>query len=284
MKEVNERYGPLEWRLPEAHAIYWAALGLESAKKHPEKIKPDDLITLRRVIYQSMLLNFQRGRLVSNPFIERFEFGPNLEIIPKVNYAYEQAAVEDEKNRDHILKAHRNFLKDAVYFLYEYNRLKEADYWFKYLGEHYPEKTLIDGKTDSLPGRVTLDEYAMSRVQEDVFEGMDQKRIKAAIEGMLANAYERLAVGEDERAAGYELLAERMRKYYESQVKTRIDALPIAPIPELKLEILTRILDPQQSRLPYAARAVLRTKLKLGPEPAPAPQTTNAPPEKVSIK
>ena len=28
MKEVGERYGPLEWRLPEAHAIYWAALGL----------------------------------------------------------------------------------------------------------------------------------------------------------------------------------------------------------------------------------------------------------------
>ena len=26
MKEVDERYGPLEWRLPEAHAIYWAAL------------------------------------------------------------------------------------------------------------------------------------------------------------------------------------------------------------------------------------------------------------------
>src|SRR5689334_9923079 len=29
MKEVNDRYGPLEWRLPEAHAIYWAALGLK---------------------------------------------------------------------------------------------------------------------------------------------------------------------------------------------------------------------------------------------------------------
>ena len=25
MKEVDEKYGPLEWRLPEAHAIYWAA-------------------------------------------------------------------------------------------------------------------------------------------------------------------------------------------------------------------------------------------------------------------
>src|SRR5437870_5733527 len=60
MKEVNERYGPLEWRLPEAHAIYWAVKGLESAKEHPTKIKPEDMITLRRVIYQCMLLSFQR--------------------------------------------------------------------------------------------------------------------------------------------------------------------------------------------------------------------------------
>src|ERR1035441_8770951 len=105
MKEVDEKYGPLEWRLPEAHAIYWAALGLQKAAEYPTKIKPDDLITLRRVIYQSMLLSFQRGRLVSNPFVSAFEFGPNLKIIPKVNLAYEQAAEEDAQNRDHILKA-----------------------------------------------------------------------------------------------------------------------------------------------------------------------------------
>ena len=141
MKEVDERYGPLEWRLPEAHAIYWAALGLKKAAENPTKVKEDDLITLRRVIYQSMLLSFQRGRLVTNPFAKAFEFGPNLDIIPKVNFAYEQAAREDEKNRDHILKAHRNFLRDAVYFLYMYNRVADAAQWFKYLATKYPDKT-----------------------------------------------------------------------------------------------------------------------------------------------
>src|SRR6185369_5887387 len=50
MMQVDERYGPLEWRLPEAHAIYWASKGLEAAKENPTKIQPDDLITLRRVI------------------------------------------------------------------------------------------------------------------------------------------------------------------------------------------------------------------------------------------
>ena len=135
MKEVDERYGPLEWRLPEAHAIYWAALGLKKAAENPSKVKEDDLITLRRVIYQSMQMSFHRGRLVANPFAKAFEFGPNLDIIPKVSAAYEQAAEEDENNRDHILRAHRNFLRDAVYFLYVHNRLADAAQWYKYLGQ-----------------------------------------------------------------------------------------------------------------------------------------------------
>ena len=35
VKQVDEKYGPLEWRLPEAHAIYWAALGLERRQGQP---------------------------------------------------------------------------------------------------------------------------------------------------------------------------------------------------------------------------------------------------------
>ena len=55
------------------------------ALRNPAKVKKDDLITLRRVIYQSMLMSFQRGRLVVNPFANAFDFGPNLLIIPKVS-------------------------------------------------------------------------------------------------------------------------------------------------------------------------------------------------------
>ncbi|MGH7969208.1 MAG: hypothetical protein ACREIC_10835, partial [Limisphaerales bacterium] len=202
MKEVNERYGPLEWRLPEAHAIYWAALGLKKAQENPSKVKPDDLITLRRVIYQCMLLSFQRGRLIANPFIKKFEFGPNLDIVPKVSAAYEEAAAEDPTHHDHILTAHRNFLRDAVYFLYVNNRLKDAAHWYKYLGEKYPNKVLIEGQTNSYPANLTLDEYAVSKVQEDVNDSMAMDRIRAIIEGLLVNAYSSMIIGEDQRAAG----------------------------------------------------------------------------------
>jgi len=276
MKQVDELHGPLEWRLPEASAIYWAEMGLKKAKEFPNKVKPDDLITLRRVVYQSMQMSFQRGRLVSNVFIHRFEFGPNLDIIPKVSAAYEQAAQEDVKNHDHILRAHRNFLRDAVYFLYENNRIADAAYWFRYLGNKYPDNTLLDGDTNSYPRNLTLDEYAVRRVQEDVNE-TSKDRVQAAIEGMFQNAFTSLALGEDERAAGFELMAQKLWTLYQSKIETREKAIGLPPLADIKRSVLDRLLDPQ-GRTPPEVRAVLRTKLGLGPESLVPAAITNAPP------
>ena len=148
MKEVDEQHGPLEWKLPEAHAIYWAAKGLERGKRNEQQIDTKDLIMLRRVIYQSMQLSFQRGRMivgkVDGHFVFR-EFVPNLEIIPKVSAAYEQAFDEDVNSRENIKTAHRNFLRDAVFFLYTYNHQADAIRWYKYIAEKYPNKALLEG-------------------------------------------------------------------------------------------------------------------------------------------
>ena len=65
---MDEKYGPFDWRLPEAHAIYWGAQGLDEAAKNPDKVKADDLITVRRIIYQSLLQAFHHGRIVADPF------------------------------------------------------------------------------------------------------------------------------------------------------------------------------------------------------------------------
>ncbi len=275
MKEVDDRYGPLEWRLPEAHAIYWAALGLRRAKENPAKIKEDDLLTLRRVIYQSMLLSFQRGRLVEIPWLKQFDFGPNLDIIPKVDKAYLQAAEEDVKNREHILKAHRNFLKDAVYFLYMHNRLPDAAQWYQYLGQKYPNNTLTFD-TNSYPANLTVDRYCVDRVQEDVTETMSRDRIRANLEGLLTTYCENLVIGNDAYAAGCYHMAEQIRTTYLSKTTARKDALPMEPIEDIVKVVIGRLLDPEHG-MPPEARAILRTKLNLGPEPpAPAPRTAES--------
>jgi len=282
MKQVDEEYGPLEWRLPEAHAIYWAALGLKKAAENPTKIKEDDLITLRRVIYQSMLLSFQRGRLVTNPFANAFEFAPNVEIIPKVNFAYEQAAKEDANNRDHIEKAHRNFLRDAVYFLYEYNRLADAARWFKYLADKYPSKPILDNKPNSLPSTLTLDQYAVARVQGDVSDSGGHDRTKGVIEGLLVNSYRNMVLNQDAPAAGFKLLARQVWLSYQSDLpRERLAAIGLEPFEEIDQEVRRRMLDPQEGE-PPEVRAVLRAKLGEPPETTVPPAPTNTPPERAA--
>ena len=111
MKKVDDTYGPLEWRLPETHAIYWGMMGIEHSPAQ-------DKMPLRREIFQPMLTAFQRGRIVTNRFARRVEIEPNLDIIPNVSRAYEDSIAAEPANADHIGTAHRNFMKDAIYFLY----------------------------------------------------------------------------------------------------------------------------------------------------------------------
>jgi hypothetical protein len=278
MKQVDGLYGPLEWRLPEAHAIYWAALGLKRARENPAKVKPDDLMQLRRVIYQSMQLSFHRGRLVADPYEKMFDLGPNLDIVPKVNAAYEEMYAEeaDPGQKDGILRAQRNFLRDAVYFLYQGDRLAEAAQWFRYLGQKYPDKLILDRDDNSFPRNLTLDQYAVGRVMEDVGE-TSRDRVKAALEGISVRAYRFLALDEDQRAEGLRLLARRVWESYTAKIKDSEERLALPPVEKIEKEILSRLLNPE-SGMPFEMRAALRVKLRMSAETAPAPAATNSPP------
>ena len=273
-KKVDAEWGPLDWRLPEAHAIYWGAFGLAQAKKHPDKVNPDDLIKLRRNIYQSMLKAFQHGRIIRNPFNHSYELVPNLDLVSKVNDAYEKMYAEETlpNMRDGIQKAHRYFLGDAVYLLYEDNRVAGAAEWYRYLARKYPDNPTLNGNPDSRPAQLTFDQYAIARVQEDIGD-TSQERTTAAVEGLLMRAYYYLAIGQDDRYTGFKLMAGRI--YEDYRVKTAgfqgaNTRIVLPAFADLSRTVLNRLLDPQQG-MSFAARAVLRTQLGL-------PLETNAPP------
>ncbi len=278
VKQVDTEYGPFDWRLPEAHAIYWGARGLAVAKENPDKVKSDDLIKLRRIIYQSMLQAFHHGRIILDPLTKTYSLGPNLDLIPQVNAAYEQMMSEDAGMRDSIATAHRNFLRDAVYFLYEDNRVAEAAKWFKYLGDQYPDKPIIDGRPDSLPKNLTLDEYAVAVVQTDIGE-TSQERVTSAVQGLLTRAYYNLAIGQADRYENFKRLAIRVYQNYTAKTsKFSPERIALPPFDTLNQAVLRQLLDPKAG-MPYAARAVLRTQLGLPGETnaPPAAGSTNAP-------
>ncbi len=284
MKQIDDKYGPLEWRLPEAHAIYWALLGLDQAAKNERKIDPEDLIKLRRVVYQSMQTTFQRGRLIAvNPTRKAFEFGPNIDIIPHVNDAYNQAKIDDPKNRDHIETAQRNFLRDAVFYLYMYNQIKDAEAWFKFLCKEYPDKTLLYRRPESLPGKVELYDYVIGRLEEEV-GSTGRNMAEMILEGLEATAMRSLAVGEQDRYLGYDGMAERFWERYMSKIPEgqAAERIKLDPLPEIRRVVLDRLVDNQV--LPAEATGQLLQALRIAPRRVvntntpPAGLDTNNPP------
>jgi hypothetical protein len=202
---------------------------------------------------------------VDNPYNTNYvEFGPNLDIIPKVNETYLTMHEEekDPSQRNGILNAHRNFIRQAVYYLYVYDRMGEAAKWFKYLGEKYPDKTIIDGDFNSYPRNVTLDQYAVACVQTDINE-TSPDRVRANLEGMLRTAYLSYIEDRDDRAVGLQNLARLAWKSYQSKVPASgVDRMKLAPLPEIAHDVRAQLLNPTNG-LPPQPQAILRTKLNI---------------------
>lgn len=245
MKEVDDHFGPLDWRMPEAHAIYWAFLGLA-------KSKPQDQVTVRRAIYQSMQLAFQRGNLQFGPNGQPF-LSPNLEIIPNASAAYEEmiASETDGGQREGFKRAHKNFLKQAVYELYIHNRVAQGEKWLKELRTKYP---------DALPANMTLSEYAVTRAMGEMSDE-SQTRVTSLIQAFVTQAYVKLIEDDDEQASAYMQRAQEMSDGYARRDPSN-GRLRLTPLPEVKKQVLHVLLDPATG-LTDDARARLRTKLGL---------------------
>jgi hypothetical protein len=247
MQEVDKLYGPLEWRLPDAHAIYWAEAGRRKAKQKDQEM-------LRRVIYQCMQQAFFRGGLTQDAFNKNnFVLGPNLQLVSKANESYEKMMAADESFRTHVQTGHRNFLKQAIYLLYADNRTSQASYWLDYLKKTYPE---------AVPANITLEDYALSRIAGEVTE-TDQHKTTTIIEGLLRNGYLRLSLGEDQQYENYRRMAQRVwQRYQTATALSAQERVGLKPLPQLQQVVLSQLLDPEAGLAPeYAAR--LRTALNL---------------------
>lgn len=272
MQEVDATYGPLEWRLPETHAIYWAMRGLKLGKGDGDKRM------LRRNIFQPMQTAFQRGRLMENrlfigqtnvPPGFRFMSAPNLEMVQNAHKAYVAQRQADPEMAEHFGTGHRNFLLDAVYFLYTYGHEAEADQWFKYIQQNFPVTGLNPGES--------LEAYCLRRIGEDINE-TSPDRIKAMIEGPITTGFTELVVGDPDRAMALLRMAAKIHEHFtERTVKNKSTdvRMKLASFEEMKLEIARRMLTPNEEVNP-AFQDGLRTALKL-PANFGIP-ATNAPP------
>ena len=129
--------------------------------------------------------------------------------------------------------------------------MEEAKRWYDYVRELYP---------GSIPDEVSLEEYAFQRLEEE-FGSTSQDRLKAMLLGILGQSFYYLAIDDQDRAMGMDLLVRKMWNRFHNEIGAGQDIrVGIPPIPELKREVLLRMLDPEEGLSPILADQ-LRTRL-----------------------
>ncbi len=89
MAAVEEKFGKLDWRLPEAHAIYWAWKGLQT---NPTGFEFD---ASRRMIQQNLVKLITNGKFVGDLKRGTWKTAPCFELLSSSMVYYEECAKDD---------------------------------------------------------------------------------------------------------------------------------------------------------------------------------------------
>ncbi|QDU35302.1 hypothetical protein KS4_33830 [Poriferisphaera corsica] len=194
MYELMEMYGPLDWRHPASHGVYWAFLGVRVSGELQDTTRIDLLNTDRNVIHGLQELMYL-GKVSYDPGLTRIDLLPDPRFIPK----YELAMVNSLKRirgADFTLKkgtinefenGHENFLIKAIVYSYLYGAEKQA-------AEYYAKsRNLYGDKGHNVRmGRynMPLEDFVMSELKQDmdmqtqVVQFIDAMIGKALMEGL----------------------------------------------------------------------------------------------------
>jgi len=225
IRDLNARYGDLDWRLPEAHAIYWASRGLEVADEGVD-------IACERMVFQSLSNAFRGGRLIFLQDIETLEITPNTSLVDAVNDSYLTSMGQHEGNRS-IRSGYENFLIDAVVTLYTFGRTAKAREYYAKLREMFSNPKYARG----------LDEFALHELAGDVASATYDRGF-AGVQGYLFQMCYALALGDYDRAEAFERIADRVhRKYQGSAGRTATRRRGLPPYRQMKKTTLKRCLE-----------------------------------------
>lgn len=175
MIRYTTKFGPIDWRHPAAHALYWSARGVEEAglRVTAENKTDYDFVNTDRIVVQSVQALFRTGLLfydITNP--QMYLALPDVDFLDSYAAYREEAAsragVFESKTRVYtqFTAGLENFWRDAIRFLYRRgDRVKAEEYYRKlrtapWLPLNDPEKIYRDY------GR-TLDEFVVHEITDE---------------------------------------------------------------------------------------------------------------------
>ena len=138
MLRYTRQYGPLDWRHPSTHALYWALRGVDvgTDRRNTEDF---DLINTDRIVLHAIQELARWGDLDYDPLTEAYSALPNVDFFPiyaqVLRELEERATGAEALGRVYTTYAagYENFMRDAIRFLYRSGDIAKAEEYFETL-------------------------------------------------------------------------------------------------------------------------------------------------------
>ncbi|HAS81147.1 MAG TPA: hypothetical protein DCS43_00335 [Verrucomicrobia bacterium] len=135
MQALETSYGPLDWRIPEAHAIYWAYVGRSRATD------TKTTVLCQRMMYQCLATLVESGTMTTEPQGRFMVIATALPLLPGAIRAFEEALPDDPVANEGFA----NFLRRSIALLVFYHNPDEAQTLFTLLHQRYPTQDTAAG-------------------------------------------------------------------------------------------------------------------------------------------
>lgn len=203
MVAFTEKYGPLDWRHPAAHGLYWGARGVELAlSRWSERNRQDfDFVNADRIVFQSLQELYRSGDVYYNLLedisgSDSFYLAlPNIHFIDSYSEQlterdqylnpdssfWKDLTPEERLERQHLLAlwwpeharrpyrtfaaGYENFMRDAIRTLYRRGEYERANAMLDHLISWSGQNTNDPDRVVQLS--VTLDEFVRNELQEE---------------------------------------------------------------------------------------------------------------------
>lgn len=212
--ELRKVFGPLDFRTPEANAIYWATMGTQVSEGNRLAVDIDLLNTDRIYLYCLQSL-FRRGKLVMSPRAKEGEppmMLPDVRFAPIMREAFLAASKKLPKQpgegpvHTNFESAYINFMREAILRFNEAGQLATSREWFDSLKKDYPAAEYNGGYEKFVSSQwLKVQDFTQLRDVEN--------RLLSALE----KAVQLMAYGDDSEAATYVAFAKRMHEKYEKE-------------------------------------------------------------------
>lgn len=246
MLAMMEEYGPLDWRHPQAHAMYWALQGAKKAD-HPDHLT---VVNTDRSVVAGTQGMMHSGRLFYDPvedflsdqpdprFIDAYDRAQQMmrDKAAKGVYATEQGVLRS------VDRGEENFLHAAIQVSYLFGEEAAAQKYFRRVKEKFPDSPVY-----AQYYHLTLPDFVVVTIREDHIRVVQE----AALAGLLSRGLEAAFLQHDgARAQRLFKMAEATRAGIEKDRAEAAQAAiggedarqPVPPLEQMHEQALRRFL------------------------------------------